>query len=160
MGIRESLLNTISSVSDSDFVRIATAAGASSKVTVSNLAKTVVENYNGSSLGGSARTIKAAIDALQTATNDHAHVYRKARTYSNITIPSDGYVKIDSFADMGVSTSLYLMSITITGWTGTGDKVPRIVKGGNGVDIYAIGPAGSYSGFNVQYFFADTVTTL
>lgn len=39
MGIRESLLNTISSVSDSDFVRIVTAAGASSKATVANLFK-------------------------------------------------------------------------------------------------------------------------
>ena len=39
MGIRESLLNTISSVSGSDFVRIVTAAGASSKATVANLFK-------------------------------------------------------------------------------------------------------------------------
>ena len=39
MGIRESLLNTITSVGNSDFVRIVTAAGASSKATVANLFK-------------------------------------------------------------------------------------------------------------------------
>jgi hypothetical protein len=39
MGVRESLLNTISSVGSSDFVRIVTAAGASSKATVANLFK-------------------------------------------------------------------------------------------------------------------------
>lgn len=39
MGIRESLLNTITSVSNSDFVRIVTSAGASSKATVQNLFK-------------------------------------------------------------------------------------------------------------------------
>ena len=39
MGIRESLLNTITSVGNSDFVRIVTSAGASSKATVANLFK-------------------------------------------------------------------------------------------------------------------------
>ncbi len=39
MGIRESLLNTITSVGSSDFVRIVTSAGASSKATVANLFK-------------------------------------------------------------------------------------------------------------------------
>lgn len=39
MAIRESLLNTITSVASSDFVRIVTSAGASSKATVANLFK-------------------------------------------------------------------------------------------------------------------------
>lgn len=39
MGIRESLLNTITSVGNSDFVRIVTSAGASSKATLQNVIK-------------------------------------------------------------------------------------------------------------------------
>lgn len=39
MGVRESLLNTITSVGNGDFVRIVTSAGASSKATVQNLFK-------------------------------------------------------------------------------------------------------------------------
>lgn len=39
MGIRESLLNTITSVGSSDFVRIVTSAGASSKATLQNVIK-------------------------------------------------------------------------------------------------------------------------
>ena len=39
MGIRESLLNTITSVSNGDFIRIVTAAGASSKATLANVMK-------------------------------------------------------------------------------------------------------------------------
>ena len=39
MGIRESLLNTITSVGNGDFIRIVTSAGASSKATVANLFK-------------------------------------------------------------------------------------------------------------------------
>lgn len=94
MAIRESALNVINSIATSDFVRAVTSAGASSKVTVSNLAKAVVENYNGSSLGGSARTIKAAIDDLQTATNDQdvVKVY-KASVASLPTTISDEDIK-------------------------------------------------------------------
>ena len=39
MGIRESLLNTITSVSNGDFIRVVTSAGVSSKATVQNLFK-------------------------------------------------------------------------------------------------------------------------
>lgn len=66
MAIRESLLDALSSIATSDFVRSVTAAGASSKVTVSNLAKTIVENYTGSTLAGSSQSVKSAIDALDT----------------------------------------------------------------------------------------------
>lgn len=66
MGVRESLLNTITSVADSDFVRIVTSAGASSKATVANLAKAIIENYEGTSLGGSAQSIKSAVDLLNS----------------------------------------------------------------------------------------------
>lgn len=67
MAIRESLLDALSSIATSDFVRSVTAAGASSKVTVSNLAKTIVENYTGSTLAGSSQSVKSAIDALDTS---------------------------------------------------------------------------------------------
>ena len=49
MGIRESLLNTITSVADSDFVRIVTSAGASSKATVQNLFKGFESNLGAKS---------------------------------------------------------------------------------------------------------------
>ena len=39
MGIRESLLNTITSVGNGDFIRIVTSAGASSKATLQNVIK-------------------------------------------------------------------------------------------------------------------------
>lgn len=73
MAIRESVLNTINSIATSDFVRAVTSAGASSKVTVSNLAKTIIENYSGSSLGGSTRSVKSAIDALNTKSSYAYH---------------------------------------------------------------------------------------
>lgn len=64
MAIRESLLDALNSIATSDFVRSVTYAGASSKVTVSNLAKTIIENYTGSTLAGSSQSVKSAIDAI------------------------------------------------------------------------------------------------
>ena len=49
MGIRESLLNTITSVGDSDFVRLVTSAGTSSKATVRNLFKGFESNLGAKS---------------------------------------------------------------------------------------------------------------
>lgn len=189
MGIRESLLNTITSVADSDFVRIVTSAGASSKATVRNLfkgfesnlgaksslttsdyirvvgsdneaykqsvsdvAKKIIENYTGSSLAGSSQSVKNALDAL------NSNLKRKIANYSNITISSSGYVKIDSFSDLGVSSDLFLISMVIRGWSGT--DVPKIVKGQNGVDIYAVGASGTYPSFGVEYWFAVSADTL
>ena len=84
-----------------------------------------------------------------------ACVLRKIANYSNITIPSAGYVKIDSFSDLGVSSDLFLISMVIRGWSGT--DVPKIVKGQNGVDIYAVGASGTYPSFGVEYFFLTTL---
>lgn len=49
MGIKESLLNTITAVSDSDFVRLVTSAGTSSKATVQNLFKSFESNLGAKS---------------------------------------------------------------------------------------------------------------
>ena len=64
MSIRESALSLISSISQSDYLRAVTSGGNSRRITMANAAKAVVEGYSGSSLGGSQRTVKAAIDAM------------------------------------------------------------------------------------------------
>lgn len=64
MAIKESLLTVVNSISDSDFVRAVTSAGASRKLSVSNLAKHIVETYTGSTIAGSAQSVKSAVDAM------------------------------------------------------------------------------------------------
>ena len=68
MAIKESALSAITVIETDDFLRTVTSAGASRNVTVSNLAKTVVESYTGSEISGSAQTIKAALDSLASVT--------------------------------------------------------------------------------------------
>lgn len=66
MAIKESALSLITSIAQGDWVRAVTSAGASRRVTVANLAKAIVESYTGSSLAGSAQSVKSAIDSLNS----------------------------------------------------------------------------------------------
>ena len=69
MSIKESALTAITTITQSDFVRAVTSAGASRRVTVSNLAKAIVETYTGSSLAGSSQSVKSAVDTLKSNTD-------------------------------------------------------------------------------------------
>lgn len=66
MSIKESALNTITALTNSDFVRMVTSAGASRKATLQNIAQHIIENYTGSSLAGSNQSVKSALDALNS----------------------------------------------------------------------------------------------
>lgn len=66
MSIKESALTAITSITQSDFIRAVTSAGASRRVTVANLAKAIIESYTGSSLAGGNQSVKAALDALKS----------------------------------------------------------------------------------------------
>jgi len=66
MSIKESALNTIAALTNSDFVRMVTSAGASRKATLQSIASHIIETYAGSSLAGSNQSVKAAIDGLNS----------------------------------------------------------------------------------------------
>lgn len=63
---KERNLTNITSVAAADFLRIVTSAGASVKATAANFAKYVIESYNGSTIAGSAQTVKDALDLLNS----------------------------------------------------------------------------------------------
>ena len=124
MAIRESLLDALSSIATSDFVRSVTAAGASSKVTVSNLAKTIIENYTGSTLAGSSQSIKSAIDALDTSVDaiSSGTAFTRKQVQTTVTIqgnssawisttPPTGAIAMTGYyvTDWGVAPSVYAM---------------------------------------------------
>ena len=66
MAIKESALAAITSIAQTDFVRMVTSAGASRRATLANIAKAIIENYTGSSLGGSTQSVKAAVDSVSS----------------------------------------------------------------------------------------------
>ena len=80
---------------------------------------------------------------------------RKQRTYSNVTIPSTGYIKVDSYSDMGVSTSKYNISMTIRGWSGDIGGV-GFGKSATGTDFYLTGTNGkTVTSITIEYVFSD-----
>lgn len=79
MGIRESLLNTITSVGNGDFVRIVTSAGASSKATVANLFKSFES-------GLSAKSSLTTSDYIRVVGSDNVS-YKQSLTSVNNALP-------------------------------------------------------------------------
>jgi len=85
--------------------------------------------------------------------NLHGYLRRKTVTYTNKTVPSDGYLQIDSYTGLELSNSDYIVSMNIRGWVGFANKVAyTIVKGSDGTKIYIVGTPGSISSITVEYF--------
>ena len=138
MSIKESALTAITSIAQSDFVRAVTSAGASRRITVSNLAKAIVESYTGSSLAGSSQSIKSAVDSINsnlgTITNQTSittTIPSAAKTQScSISLGAGVYV-ITFLAGLNVASGTQVQ-ITIT--QGTTDIVaPQIFIGSTGL---------------------------
>ena len=65
MGIKESALSVIASLTDSDFIRAVTAAGESRKLQATSIGKYILETYSGTTLAGSAQSVQDAVNGLQ-----------------------------------------------------------------------------------------------
>lgn len=98
------------------------------------------------------RVLNEKYDALNS---NFANMFtRKYRTYSSITIPSSGYIKVDSYSEMDVNDSLYLISMNIRGWSGSVNGV-TLTKSTSGTDFYLSGEANkTISSVTVEYVFS------
>lgn len=107
MSIKESALTAITSISNSDFVRAVTSAGASRRITVSDLAKQIIEGYAGSTVAGSAQSVKSALDSLNSK-----YSYAAGATTQEITLraSSAGFIVLT----WGTSANLYFFNATST----------------------------------------------
>ena len=85
------------------------------------------------------------------------NIFRIRRTYSNITISSNnGYILLDSFENMGISSQNYCLGFNIVGWSGFPTYGFQIMRGSNATDFYlASSVAGTFGSFTVEYWFAD-----
>lgn len=74
--------------------------------------------------------------------------------YSNITIPSEGHIQIDSFSGLDLSTSDYLISMTIRGWALIQSDSVCVYKGSDGTDIYLKGkPNTTIGSIYIEYWY-------
>ena len=155
MAIKERLLSAITSVTNADFLRVVTSEGASRNATIANVAKQIVEGYSGSTIAGSAQSVKSAIDAQKNAIdslNTYKKLVRVSKSYTNITVPASGYVKIGSFSGLGIPTTDYFISAAIRGWSGPNPY--SVIRGSNGTDFYLMASTGTITSMSVDYYFA------
>ena len=97
---KEKNLTAVTSVAAADFLRVVTSAGASVKATAANLAKYVIETYNGSSVAGSSQSVKDALDSLNSKTIISIRTNFTASTtlsYTGVsyTIPANSFYAIN-----------------------------------------------------------------
>ena len=90
--------------------------GTMTRVEPAAVAKYGIETYNGSTIAGSAQTVKAALDALNSN-----QVKTKFRQYTGVTISAGSYMKVDVYDDMQVASSRFI------GWVETGRNFGGII---------------------------------
>lgn len=98
MSIKESALNTITALTNSDFIRMVTAAGASRKASLQSIAQHIIESYAGSTLAGSQQSVKSALDALNSTLRflyDNTSWTAPTITGERIAFVEGGYIKKD-----------------------------------------------------------------
>lgn len=86
---KEKNLTTVTSVAAADFARLVTSAGASVKATAANLAKYIIETYNGSTVAGSAQSVKSALDSLNSKFGKIGFSVKQVSATTNFTLSNN-----------------------------------------------------------------------
>lgn len=168
MAIKERLLAAVTAIKNTDYLRVVTDDGASRKALVSDLAKQVVEGYAGSTLAGSAQSVKSAFDSLNgnrniaTALPTTAIVQTGTVNYDSdsnyFTAPVDGYIRVQLWGNADIGFRIAGISKANTPYTfaqavykaGTGTVMqPWFVK--KGMKLYITDYTGG-TNCNVGFF--------
>ena len=112
----EQNLTQKSSLTTSDYIRVVGSDNESYKQLVSDVAKKVIEVYTGSTLAGSAQSVKSAVDALNSKLGRieliYASTLSSGGTYTTSALSAGMYLvmtaKYNSNADNG--TGLFILS--------------------------------------------------
>ena len=120
MGIRESALNTITALTNSDFVRMVTAAGASRKASLQSIAQHIIESYAGSTLAGRQQSVKSALDELNSTVALEPTIYgtRITISYSKcVQIGRIVFVNIRCTANQGLNGNTIVTGLPVPTYT-------------------------------------------
>ena len=100
-----------------DYIRLVTKEGGTRRALASELAKKIVEEYEGSSLGGEERTIQAAISDAKQVASEAIQEEQTARQNADTTITADLAKKAyadGEYADLHAGTANQLLADTYT----------------------------------------------
>ena len=126
---KEKNLTNVTSVAAADFARVVTSAGASVKATFANVAKYIVETYNGSTVAGSAQSVKSALDSLNSKTTTVKYFNQTVSSgFVRLSYPT-GYSKDNIYIIQPVYSSGGVLGWSATIQTGASDIVAYIRQG-------------------------------
>lgn len=114
---KEKNLTTVTTVAAADFARLVTSAGASVKATAANLAKYIIETYNGSTVAGSAQSVKSALDSLNSKSLRYVRSITSADDCNELT--QGVYIYSNSVPQNAPTGTQYATLIVIEGTFGT-----------------------------------------
>ena len=111
---KEKNLTAVTSVAAADFARVVTSAGASVKATFANVAKYIIETYNGSTVAGSAQSVKSALDSL----NSNIVAERVSKSSGLPEIPANTSIRVEIDASKSGYTPIGIIEVTGSGNNG------------------------------------------
>ena len=119
--VYEQNLASKSTLTTTDYIRVVGSDNVSYKQLVSDVAKKIIENYTGSTLAGSAQSVKSAVDSLNSKTKEvtlaaGASKTLTATSYAAYMITFHGYNASSRGALVGITTS---ENMQIYNWLGT-----------------------------------------
>lgn len=135
MGVKEKALTAASSIASGDFLRMVTSAGASRKIDYSKLAKAIVEEYNGSTIAGSAQTLKAALDSLNSKTPASLDAIESGSANDFVT-ECRAVVNFVKVSDGPRSDGWYFLEVKNYSWGAGAISVQQIASQTGGANIY------------------------
>ena len=108
MGIKEKNLPAASGIASGDLIREVTSGGISKCIDYDLLAKAIIENYNGSTIAGSAQTLQAAINSLNSKIGGFKEIAKGSISgvgSATINVPTGAFLVIAARVNTSSTTS-------------------------------------------------------
>ena len=147
--VYEQNLASKSTLTTTDYIRVVGSDNVSYKQLVSDVAKKIIENYTGSTLAGSAQSVKSALDSLNSKT-----MIRYIVTIPSLTTNSGGYVDIRSYYP-GQQTGYAFLFATLYNYGNISPAAPVVVCGNSNYVMSA--PNTTITNLAVAYIYAPAV---
>lgn len=126
--VYEQNLASKSTLTTTDYIRVVGSDNVSYKQLVSDVAKKIIENYTGSTLAGSAQSVKSAVDSLNSKTD-------LSSSYSNLISTTPDSVSIIKKGNVAHIVIQY-PSVSIANDTQIG-TLPSVIKS-TGLSIFKV----------------------
>lgn len=147
--VYEQNLASKSTLTTTDYIRVVGSDNVSYKQLVSDVAKKIIENYTGSTLAGSAQSVKSAVDSLNSKT-----MIRYIVAIPSITTGNSGYADIRSYYPGQQTGHAYLFA-TLYNYGITSPVAPVVVCGNSNYIMSA--PNTTITNLEIAYIYAPLV---